>query len=126
MSRVAAAADVPAPGRTAQRLCVAVRGAVQGVGFRPFAYRLAHALGLAGWVVNDTRGVIIELEGPPAALETFCKRLRAEAPARAVIQLIEATRRSRGSSEDHRPPLPSTPASAARTTPDVSLDGVRR
>ena len=48
-----------------------VRGRVQGVGFRPFAYRLATALKLAGLVGNDVHGAFIEIEGPLAAVESF-------------------------------------------------------
>ncbi len=60
----------PVPGNL-QRLRVEIHGAVQGVGFRPFVYRLATELALTGWVINDTQGVFIEVEGPdddPAAL----------------------------------------------------------
>lgn len=48
------------------RLKIAVRGAVQGVGFRPFVHRLAAELGLAGWVNNSSQGVFIEAEGSRA------------------------------------------------------------
>jgi acylphosphatase len=51
-----------------RRLRVEIQGAVQGVGFRPYIYRLATELGLAGWVRNDPQGVFIEVEGPPHAL----------------------------------------------------------
>ena len=46
-----------------ERLKVTVRGVVQGVGFRPFVYRLASELGLRGWVLNSAQGVFIEVEG---------------------------------------------------------------
>ena len=59
-------------------------GAVQGVGFRPFVYRLATELGLSGWVLNDVRGVEVEVEGADALLDAFRTRLEAEAPPRAV------------------------------------------
>jgi hydrogenase maturation protein HypF len=68
-----------------ERLRVEVRGAVQGVGFRPFVYRLAVELGLPGWVVNDTRGVTIEVEGARAVLERFLARLLEETPPHARI-----------------------------------------
>jgi hydrogenase maturation protein HypF len=73
-----------------KRLRLAIRGAVQGVGFRPFVYRLAGELGLKGWVNNSTQGVFIEAEGGPAQLEQFRLRLEAERPPRSFIQSLEA------------------------------------
>ena len=74
----------------ATRLKIAVRGAVQGVGFRPFVHRLAVELGLAGWVNNSSQGVFIEAEGPRAGLEQFLLRLRTEKPPRSFIQSLES------------------------------------
>jgi hydrogenase maturation protein HypF len=68
---------------------VAVRGAVQGVGFRPFVYRLATELGLAGWVNNSPQGVFIEVEGPDATVRHFLTRLEADKPPRASIRSVE-------------------------------------
>lgn len=73
------------------RLRLAVGGAVQGVGFRPFVYRLANELGLAGWGNNSSQGVTIEVEGPRSKLEDFRARLIAEKPPRSFIQSCEAT-----------------------------------
>ncbi len=73
------------------RLKLAVRGAVQGMGFRPFVFRLATGLGLAGWVSNSSQGVFIEAEGPRAALEQFLLRLGAEKPTHSFIQSLEAS-----------------------------------
>ena len=73
-----------------RRLRVEIHGAVQGVGFRPFVYRLATELGLAGWVINDTAGVFIEVEGPRATLKRFLARLPAETPPRAIVQSLDA------------------------------------
>lgn len=67
-----------------------VRGAVQGVGFRPHVYRLADELGLSGWVGNDSEGVHIEVEGAPATLKTFLLRLERERPPAAQIESIES------------------------------------
>lgn len=72
------------------RLRLEIRGAVQGVGFRPFVYRLAHELQLDGWVINDTRGVVIEVEGEPAMLADLRQRLYAEKPAPAAIEDLES------------------------------------
>jgi hydrogenase maturation protein HypF len=63
---------------------------VQGVGFRPFVYRLATEEGLAGSIGNDTDGVTIEIEGPAARVEAFLERLRIETPPLARIDSIAA------------------------------------
>ena len=74
-----------------ERAKVIVRGAVQGVGFRPFVYRLATKLNLDGWVLNSVEGVFIEVEGPRQSLETFLLRLEEEKPPRAVIQSFQSS-----------------------------------
>lgn len=81
----------------ARRVQVEVEGAVQGVGFRPFVYRLASELGLAGWIRNTPRGVELELEGPVPALEALVRELRLAPPARAVVrELREVWGEARG------------------------------
>lgn len=72
-----------------QRIRVAIRGAVQGVGFRPFVYRLASEMNLPGWVLNSPQGVFIEVEGERAVLESFLLRLQKEKPAPSYIQSLE-------------------------------------
>ena len=74
-----------------ERVRAVIRGAVQGVGFRPFVFRLATDLGLAGWVVNSAAGVVVEAEGTHAALETFLARLDRERPPRSFVQSLEST-----------------------------------
>ena len=71
-----------------RRAALQVRGVVQGVGFRPFVYRLALEEGLAGFIGNDTDGVTIEIEGPVERVEAFQARLRAEAPPLARIDSV--------------------------------------
>jgi len=61
---------------------------VQGVGFRPFVYRLATEEHLGGFIGNDTDGVIIELEGPEPRIESFLKRLISETPPLARIDSV--------------------------------------
>ncbi|MGB8686409.1 MAG: carbamoyltransferase HypF [Microcoleus sp.] len=68
-----------------QRLCLKIHGAVQGVGFRPFVYRLATELDLKGWVNNNAQGVAIEVEGNASKLNLFQERLQQEKPARSQI-----------------------------------------
>jgi hydrogenase maturation protein HypF len=79
------------PTRPPVRLKLAVRGAVQGVGFRPFIFRLATELELAGWVNNSPQGVFIEVEGSRRTLEKFRLRLENEKPPRSFIQSLEAS-----------------------------------
>jgi hydrogenase maturation protein HypF len=66
-----------------------VRGLVQGVGFRPFVYRLASELALAGWVRNDGSGVEIEVQGEASAVRTLVERIGREAPPLAHIASLE-------------------------------------
>lgn len=61
-------------------------GIVQGVGFRPFVYRLAHTLDLKGFVLNQSEGVMIEIEGAPVAVQTFAEKLCSDAPPLADVQ----------------------------------------
>jgi hydrogenase maturation protein HypF len=65
-----------------------VRGVVQGVGFRPFVYRLALEEGLTGFVGNDTDGVTLEIEGPDERVVAFLSRLRSEQPPLARIDSV--------------------------------------
>ncbi|MCX8103930.1 MAG: carbamoyltransferase HypF, partial [Candidatus Bipolaricaulota bacterium] len=73
------------------RLKIAIHGAVQGVGFRPFVYRLAIELKLTGWVLNSAQGVFIEAEGTKEQLEEFVRRLERDKPPRAFLQSLEAS-----------------------------------
>lgn len=68
---------------------IVVKGIVQGVGFRPFVYRLAKAHGLGGWVINDSVGVQIEVEGDPGRIARFLAELQAEPPPLArIIEVV--------------------------------------
>jgi len=70
---------------------VGLYGAVQGVGFRPFVYRLATEMGLGGWVLNSSQGLVVEADGTPDQLERFLARLAAEKPAAALVLAREVS-----------------------------------
>jgi hydrogenase maturation protein HypF len=83
------------------RLRLTLTGQVQGVGFRPFVYRLARQEGLGGFASNDSSGVVIEVQGSPDRLERFTGRLRSELPPLASLsswnqQELEATHNGSG------------------------------
>ena len=67
---------------------IRVRGLVQGVGFRPFVYRLAHRHRLSGWVRNTDDGVVIRVDGPVGRIEHFLRNLRDHPPKAAHIYEI--------------------------------------
>ncbi len=99
-----------------------VTGRVQGVGFRPFIYRLAKDYGLVGTVRNSTAGVVIDVQGTPRRIRSFQQRLAADHPAQAVIEDIAVT------SEPvvHRGDFAIIPsleneADSVRLTPDLAM-----
>jgi hydrogenase maturation protein HypF len=73
-----------------KRLRLSIFGAVQGVGFRPFVYRLANEMGLAGWVLNGPFGVVVEVDGDADTLGRFARRVLSEKPRAAVIAATES------------------------------------
>ena len=73
-----------------ERLCLKIRGIVQGVGFRPFVHKLVRRCGLSGYIKNTSSGVELELEGERPALERFVALLPEQAPVLAVIESMEA------------------------------------
>ncbi|HXX00877.1 MAG TPA: acylphosphatase, partial [Candidatus Acidoferrales bacterium] len=75
-----------------ERLRITLRGAVQGVGFRPFVYRLASDMALTGWVLNSSAGLVVEVEGSAEQLSRFEQRLERERPRASVVTLRESAR----------------------------------
>lgn len=104
---------------TPLRRSIRVEGVVQGVGFRPFAYRLAVRLGLSGRVWNEPGGVGIEVEGDQASLDAFLEELRRSPPPGARIRRL---------SSEPRPPRATSgfaiepSSSAAGAAPSISPD----
>lgn len=74
-----------------ERRVIAVRGTVQGVGFRPYVHRLATARNLSGFVRNDTAGLTIDIQGDAQALEDFLSTLIGHPPPTAVIQRVKSS-----------------------------------
>ena len=70
---------------------ISVRGVVQGVGFRPFIYRLAQQYDLKGWVRNTSWNVEVEVEGDEARLNRFLEDLKTEAPPMSRIENVEVS-----------------------------------
>jgi hydrogenase maturation protein HypF len=93
-----AAPQVCPPDSLVERRRLKVRGAVQGVGFRPFVYRLARELALSGHVENSPQGVTVEVEGAATALAEFQRRLDEDRPPAAFLESVDCE------------PLPSTGA----------------
>jgi hydrogenase maturation protein HypF len=79
---------VSAPNSANQRRRITIQGIVQGVGFRPFVYGQAQCRSLAGFVLNDSAGVTIEIEGPAQALDDFQRALHEDLPPLAHIDTI--------------------------------------
>lgn len=111
---IAAAAGV-------ERVQIRLYGAVQGVGFRPFVYRLATELGLRGWVENTSSGLILEVEGPRAAVQSFEERLERDRPAPAVVLARESARLApAGYAQFEIRPSSETGARTAAVLPDLA------
>ncbi len=72
-----------------KRLQILIKGAVQGVGFRPFIFRLAESLNLKGYVINSSSGITIEVESSEKILKEFIKRIQTEKPAHSIIVSFE-------------------------------------
>jgi hydrogenase maturation protein HypF len=71
-----------------RRVRVHIDGTVQGVGFRPFVYRLAQEYGVSGWVTNTAQGVIVEAEAPSEQIDTFLADLQTRKPPHALIRAM--------------------------------------
>ncbi|MBN2104935.1 carbamoyltransferase HypF [bacterium] len=72
-----------------KRIKIRIHGAVQGVGFRPFVYRMADRYRLTGWVRNNSHGVLIEAEGNHDSIQSFLWSLQSKTPRQAHIQSVK-------------------------------------
>lgn len=122
-----------------RRLAVAVRGIVQGVGFRPFVYNTARALGLGGWVVNETDTVRIEVQGDSTGIENFLDALRRAHPPQARIDSVEVRElpcanepaglfeiRASAAGAAPRPAIPADLATCRECLEEIRTPGARR
>jgi len=99
-----------------------IHGVVQGVGFRPFVYRLAKRHALAGWVLNGESGVVVHVEGALAALDAFAHAVVDEAPAAATVASVQTTTGVREGFRDFviRASDPTADRPTARIAPDMA------
>lgn len=124
---------------TERRLAIEVRGVVQGVGFRPFVYNAAQVRGLTGWVQNQADLVRIEIQGEPAAIDTFLDALQHHHPPQARIDAIRTLDKPcengpdrqfaiRPSDQDSspRPTIPADLATCSECLREISTPGERR
>ena len=101
---------------------IRVQGIVQGVGFRPFVYRLARSQSLTGWVLNGEQGVEIHVEGPQECLQTFVLQLKTEAPlAASVSEILVRPAAPAGFREFSIRQSRSTDRPTARISPDLPV-----
>ena len=109
--------DAPTPEGALSTVTLRVRGVVQGVGFRPFVYRLAHRHELAGWVKNDGEGVLIEATGPDEVLDAFATAIEEQAPFAADVERVLEL--------DRRPAPPEPRAAAGEERFTIVTSGAR-
>ena len=104
-----------------ERLRIEIAGLVQGVGFRPFVYRLARACDLRGWVANNAGGVCMEVQGETQRVAEFLRKLRVEKPPLASIQRLSSERLAPGDESDFSiRPSEADAAPSAIVLPDLA------
>lgn len=104
------------------RKAIEVSGIVQGVGFRPYVYRLATAQGLAGRIANTSAGVAIEVQGEDGPVEEFLARLPAEAPPLArITRMVVREQSCNGDTGFHILSSETSAVPTALISPDVAV-----
>lgn len=120
-SRSTASGGPPLGDAPRRRARAELQGIVQGVGFRPYVYQLATSLGLRGFVRNDTRGVLVEVEGDPDRVGSFLERLPEEIPPLADVDRFEKTELEPEGAADFRIVISEGGgAASALVTPDTA------
>lgn len=109
------------PSASLRRVHVDVAGTVQGVGFRPFVFRLAHSLQLEGFVRNDAAGVAIEVQGDAREIDAFLVSLVEQAPRHARIASVTVADRPALAAGESFTVVPSVIASEATTSLPADL-----
>ncbi|RLC50760.1 MAG: carbamoyltransferase HypF [Candidatus Cloacimonadota bacterium] len=100
---------------------IRINGIVQGVGFRPFVYKLAIEEKLQGFVLNDTNGVKIEIEGNLQAIERFEKRIKLEAPPAALIDYYKSEQFPDAGYTEFNIKLSAKTDGSTRISPDLAV-----
>ncbi|MEM7590304.1 MAG: Sua5/YciO/YrdC/YwlC family protein [Cyanobacteria bacterium P01_A01_bin.83] len=103
-----------------QRLHLKIQGAVQGIGFRPFIYRMATELRLTGWVNNSSEGVAVEIEGERAQLTAFLHHLKYLAPPISNIQSVVSSEHTPVGYQDFKIKTSTSGAKTALILPDLA------
>lgn len=115
--------------QSVMRRRIRVRGIVQGVGFRPYIYRLANEHDLTGFVLNDGEGVLIEVQGTKGCLNAFMEDLRLKAPSASHIASVKSRNTAAIRSEQSFiiAPSPKADEREAMISPDLAIcDDCRR
>ena len=100
---------------------IKINGIVQGVGFRPFIYKLAVEEGLKGFVLNSTNGVFIEAEGHKPSLDKFVQRIKRELPPAAEIKHFEIEATADKKYEDFVIKASSKTSGSTLISPDLAV-----
>ncbi len=113
----------PIPVGATSDVVLRVRGVVQGVGFRPFVYRVATRLGLRGWVRNDSEGVLIRAVGPQPDVEALCQELASRPPPASHVLSVEVVGPGEGPATAFSIAAsgPSGEPASAAISPDLAL-----
>ena len=100
---------------------IKINGIVQGVGFRPFIYRLAKKHGLAGWVLNSSRGVEIRVQGRSEDIDLFLSDIKSELPPQALIDELKVSPAVPGEYQDFTIRESLASGGVTRISPDIAL-----